>query len=282
MGYEQALRIRSNFVNDSVVFSEHKLKLVVIHLEFVLLEEYNFGGLRNVNSDSGQALRFSDQGQNLAVEVHVQLVVVGVSDDERRLQPRLRLFDLVRPLLAPQVLERKQDVADLVVHFDELLRVPLLDQVLGELLHGAGNSVEQVSAPGDRPGDGGQVSDDGRVVAVLLVLVLDFVDLLAVVVEEDGVLALERVLEVVALEDGLELFEQLERVLDAGDHLEVLVDVLLQLGLDGGHVYVELHEVPVEGVHVVLEQLVVLLLEAGDVAVESGQDVSDSLQVVLF
>jgi hypothetical protein len=41
------------------------------------------------------------------------------------------------PLLSPQVLKREKRVANLVVHFDEFLRVLLLDEVLGELLHGA-------------------------------------------------------------------------------------------------------------------------------------------------
>jgi hypothetical protein len=57
------------------------VQLAVVHLELVFLEEDNLGTLRNVNTDAGEALGLTDEGQDLAVEVDIQLVVVGMSDD---------------------------------------------------------------------------------------------------------------------------------------------------------------------------------------------------------
>ena len=60
------------------------------------------------------------------------------------------------------------------------------------------------------------------------------------------------------MEDGLELSEKFQRVLDAGDNLEVLINVILEISLDGGHTDVEHNEVTIEHVVAVVEQLVVL------------------------
>lgn len=202
-------------------------------------------------------------------------------DYEGSLKTSLGLLDLVGPFLSPEILEREESVADLVVHLDESLGLLLLDQVLWELLHGSRDPVEEVPGPGDAAGDSWQVPDNWRIVLVLLVLVLNLVNLQSVVVEEDGVLGVQAVSEVVSVEDRLELSEKLQRIFDAGDDLEVLVDVVLQLGLDGGYANIELDEVSVEGVVAVVEQLVVLLPEGRLVLVEGLQDWSNTLQIVL-
>jgi hypothetical protein len=65
MWHEQALGVWSNLVDDSVVFFEYKLKLIVVHLEFIFLKKDDFGTLRNINSNSGEALGLSDEGKDL-------------------------------------------------------------------------------------------------------------------------------------------------------------------------------------------------------------------------
>lgn len=57
-------------------------------------------------------------------------------------------------------------------------------------------------------------------------------DLKAIVVEQDGVLGVQSVLQVVSVENGLELSQEFQRVLDVGDDLEVLVNVVLELSFD--------------------------------------------------
>jgi hypothetical protein len=101
------------------------------------LEEDNLGTLWDINSDSGEALGFSDESKDLRVEVDVELVVLWMSDDEGSLETSLGLLDLMGPFLSPEILEGEESVTNLVVHLDESLGLLLLDQVLWELLHGS-------------------------------------------------------------------------------------------------------------------------------------------------
>ena len=119
--HEQALGVRPDLVDNSVVLSQDEVQLAVVHLELVFLEEDNLGTLRNVNTDAGEALSLTNEGQDLAVEVDIQLVVVGMSDDESGLESSLGLLNLMSPLLSPEVLEGEQGVAGLIVHLHELL-----------------------------------------------------------------------------------------------------------------------------------------------------------------
>lgn len=57
-------------------------------------------------------------------------------------------------------------------------------------------------------------------------------DLKAVVVEQDGVLGVQSILQVVSVENGLELSQEFQRILDIGDYLKVLVNVVLELSFD--------------------------------------------------
>ena len=92
--------------------------------------------------------------------------------------------------------------------------------------------MEQMSGPGDASRNCWQVSHDWRVVLVLLILVLNLMDLKAVVVEQDGVLGVQSILQVVSVENGLELSQEFQRILDIGDYLKVLVNVVLELSFD--------------------------------------------------
>lgn len=92
--------------------------------------------------------------------------------------------------------------------------------------------MEQVTRPGDASRYSWQVTHNWWLALRLLILIFDMVDLKAIVVEQDVVLGVKTILEIVSVQDGLELSEKLERVLNAGDDLEVLVDVALEIGLD--------------------------------------------------
>ena len=109
----------SDLVDNSVVFLKDKLKLVVVHLEFLFLEKDDLGALWNVDSNSGEALGFSDEGKDLRVEVNVKFVVFWMSDYQSSLQSSFSFLNLVRPLLSPEVFEREECVTNLVVHLDE-------------------------------------------------------------------------------------------------------------------------------------------------------------------
>ena len=145
MRHEKTLGVWSDLVDDSVILSQDELELVVVHLELILLEENNLGALRDVDSNSRQALGLLDKSDDLRVEVDVELVVLWMSDNESGLKSSLSFLDFMGPLLSPEVLEREESVTDLVVHLDESSGLLLLDQVLWELLHWSGDSVEQVS-----------------------------------------------------------------------------------------------------------------------------------------
>ena len=53
-----------------------------------------------------------------------------------------------------------------------------------------------------------------------------------VVLEQDGVLGVQTVLQVISVEDTLEFSKEVQRSLDVGDNFKVLVDVLLELGFN--------------------------------------------------
>jgi hypothetical protein len=210
MRHKERLSVRSDLVDDSVVLTEDKLELVVVHLELFLLEKDNLGTLRDINSDSGDALGLSDEGKNLLIEVDVELIVLWMSDDQGSLKTSLSVLNLLDPLFSPEVLEGEKSVTDLVVVLESFLGLLLLDQVLRELLNGARDSEEQMSGPGDGTGHGWQVTDNWRVVLVAVVLLFDLGDLSAVVLEQQVVLGVKAVSEVVSVKDSLELSKKLK------------------------------------------------------------------------
>jgi len=101
------------------------------------LEEDNLGRLWNINSNSGQALGFSNEGEDLSIEVDVELVVLWVTDYESGLKTGFSFLNLVGPLLSPEILEREESVTNLVVHLNVSLKIGLLlvDEILWELFH---------------------------------------------------------------------------------------------------------------------------------------------------
>lgn len=137
MWNQKGFGVWSDLVNNSVVLLQDELKLVVVHLEFILLEKDNLGALWNINSNSGQAFGFSNKGKNFGIEVDIEFVVLWVTDYESGLKTSFSLLDFVSPLLSPEILEREESITDLVIHLDVSLEVGLLlvDEVLWELFH---------------------------------------------------------------------------------------------------------------------------------------------------
>jgi hypothetical protein len=91
--------------------------------------------------------------------------------------------------------------------------------------------VEEMSRPCNGTGNSWQISHNWRIVLVFLILVLNLVDLKAIIMEEDSVLGVHTVAKVVSLKNSLELSQELKRVFNACDNFEVLVDVALKLSL---------------------------------------------------
>jgi hypothetical protein len=71
MWHKERFCVWSDLIDNSVILTKHKLKLIVVHLEFVLLEKDNFGTLWNLNANSRQTLGLSDERENFRVKVHV-------------------------------------------------------------------------------------------------------------------------------------------------------------------------------------------------------------------
>lgn len=135
MWHEKRLGVWSNLVDDSVVLSENELEFVVVHLELVFLKKNNLSALWDINTDSGEALGFSDECKDLRVEVDVELVVLWVTNNESGLESSFGLLNLSSPLLSPEILKGEKSVTDLVVHLDILFGLSSLDEVLWELFH---------------------------------------------------------------------------------------------------------------------------------------------------
>ena len=134
--HKERLGVGSDLVDDAVVLTENELELVVVVLELFFLEEHNLGRFGNINSNSREALSFSDKSEDFRIEVDVELHVVGVTNDKSGLETGLCLLDLKGPFLPPEVLVREQGVTDSVVLLDGLLVEWRLWVLWGELLHG--------------------------------------------------------------------------------------------------------------------------------------------------
>jgi hypothetical protein len=77
--------VRADLVHDTDSLAYNVLKLVVVVLEFVFLEEYNLGTLGNFNTNTGKALSLTDEGHDLTIKVNVKLKVLVVTDEESSL-----------------------------------------------------------------------------------------------------------------------------------------------------------------------------------------------------
>jgi hypothetical protein len=116
---EEGFGVWSDLIDNSVIFSQNKLKLIVVHLKFILLKKYNFGTLGNINSDSGKAFSLSNEGEDLGIEIDIELIILRVPDYESGLKTSFSLLDFMSPFLSPEVLKGEQGITNLVIHFDE-------------------------------------------------------------------------------------------------------------------------------------------------------------------
>jgi len=141
--------VRSNLVYNSVVFSQHKLKFVVIVFELFFLKEHNFSWLGNIDSNTTQTLGLSDKSKNFGVKVNIELVIIRMTNDQCCLETSLSFFNFDCPFLAPQVFIREKSVAYLVERLDWFLEFSLFWKLRWELLHRHWDSVEKMSWPSD-------------------------------------------------------------------------------------------------------------------------------------
>jgi len=84
------------------------------------------------------------------------------------------------------------------------------------------------------------------------------------------------------MEDRLEFSQELEGIRDAGDNIKVLVNVDLELSLDGRNTNIELNEISIEEIVAVVQESVVLSLELLDTFVELTHDWFNIFKVVLL
>jgi hypothetical protein len=148
MRHEERLGVGSDFVDNPVVLPEDESKLVVIHLELLFLKKNNLSTFRDLNTNTAKALGFTDESHDLTVKVHVQLVIVGMTNDESGKEASLGLLDLNNPSLAPFVLEVEEVVGDSVVALHLLhssSRLSRAEKVRWELLHRRRSSVEEMT-----------------------------------------------------------------------------------------------------------------------------------------
>jgi hypothetical protein len=114
-----------------------------------------------------------------------------------------------------------------------------------------------VARPGDGTSDGRQVTYNWWLLLVSLVVVLDLLDFRSVGLEERLVLLLKVLSQGTSVEDSLELTEESEGVDDVGLGIKVVVDVVLEHGVDIGDIDVEFDEITVKAIFVVGQKLVV-------------------------
>jgi len=145
MWNKKTLGVWSDLVDNSIVFLKDKLKLIIVHLEFVFLKKDDLGAFWNVNSNSGKAFGFSNKSKDFRVEVNVKFIVLWVPDYQSSLQTSFSFLNFVRPLSSPEILEGEECVTDLVIHLNESSGFLLFDKVLWELLHWSRNSMEEMS-----------------------------------------------------------------------------------------------------------------------------------------
>jgi hypothetical protein len=117
VGNQEGLGVWADLVHNAVVFAENELELIVVRFKFVFLKENNLGGLWDFDTNAGKALGFANEGQDFAIEVNIQLVVVGVTNDKGGLETNFGLLNLVYPLGTPERFESDQRVSDFVVLF---------------------------------------------------------------------------------------------------------------------------------------------------------------------
>jgi hypothetical protein len=79
---KQILANGLNLRVDSLVFLQGVEELVVVSLELVFLEENDSSGFWDLDSLSVKAFGFTDELHDFQIEVHVELLIFLVSDNQ--------------------------------------------------------------------------------------------------------------------------------------------------------------------------------------------------------
>ena len=248
------------------------------------MEEHDLGRLRNVNPDTSKAFSFTDESQDLAVKVDIQLQVLEVPDEQGGLETGLGPVNFFLPLLPPHILIREKGVSKSVMVLNMLadVRRALSNEVLRELLHRHGYPVEKVARPGDSTGHGRQVTHNWWTLLVTLVVVLDLLDFSAILGKEKIIFSLKSILKRVTVQDAFKLPQKSQTVNNIRDISEVLVNIFLQLSLNVGNIDVELYEISVETVIFILKETMGFSLELADITFEYLQNGLDVLKIMFL
>lgn len=144
VGSEETTSVGSDFAHDTNALSYNVLKLVVVVLELLFLEEHNFGTFWDFDSNTRQTFCFTNESEDFTVKVHVELEVLEMADKEGSLESCLCTVNLLLPFLTPHILIGEQGVTKRVMVLDCLSNsiISLSHEVLRELFHGHRNAVE--------------------------------------------------------------------------------------------------------------------------------------------
>jgi len=146
--HQKRFGVGTDFVHNTVVFTEDEGKFSVVHLELFFLKEDDLSTLRDFDSNARQAFGLTNQCHDLRVEVHIEFVVVGMTNDQGGKETGLGLLDFNDPSLSPLILEVEESVGDTIVVLyllHSFLGLVASEQVTWELLHWSRSSVEQVA-----------------------------------------------------------------------------------------------------------------------------------------
>ena len=92
--HEHLLSVRTDLADDTLVFTQHESKFVVVHLKLLFLEQENLDTLRDLKANTAKALGFVDKSHDIGIKVHAEFIVVRITDDQRGLQTCLGLVDI--------------------------------------------------------------------------------------------------------------------------------------------------------------------------------------------
>ncbi len=195
---------------DALVFLQHIEELVIVHFELLLLEQDDAGTLGNRDALPVEALGLPDQLHDVHVEVHVQLLLGLMTDDEGRLKSSFGPLDLLDPeVIVPHLIDGEHLAKSIVISI-VLLYLGRMDNVLGELCYGTRYLLIEMLRPDDLAGVVRHVADDGRVSLLVVEDALDDFELTGIVGEDCVVLGGQVVLEGVPLNRVLKLLEKVD------------------------------------------------------------------------
>jgi hypothetical protein len=95
--------------------------LIVIALEFVLLQQHHLGTLWNFDTNSLKTLGFSDKLENFSVKIDKKFSRSRMSHNQSCLKSGLGRFDALAPSMMPKSFKFNQRSCDFVVSSNDFL-----------------------------------------------------------------------------------------------------------------------------------------------------------------